>query len=218
MRLWLRLLVTLLVLAGIGLGAWCCLNRDELACCWASYRVGAAGTFEQAQAEIAWFETGPDHKIKLRELIRRWGTGDQQFDLYLALHVGHRDSSQTLRKAFSLGFGWHEERLPRWAHYWSWRMSQGSDEKITSILTYLDLLLAAESPKTITWREVLDLQAIFYLSGHPQLAKRLDPENWRNRYRQWRETHQGDLPHAPSPEKPFPDWQGPLPERIAEGF
>lgn len=207
MRLWLRLLITLFVVAGICVGTWCYLNGGRLACQWASYRVGAAHTFDEAQAAITWFESGPDHKAKLRELVRKWGTGNQRFDLYLARHVRHADSTEPLREAFSLEFGWHEERLPRWAHYWSWQTPQEPDREIASILDYLDLLVTADTSKTITWREVLDLQAIFYLTGEPRLAKRLDPENWRDRYRRWREDDRGQLPHVPRPSHPFPDWQ-----------
>jgi len=205
MRLWLRLLITLVLLAAVGVGAWFFLHRRDLTNQLASHRVGAARTFEEAQVEIAWFESGPDHKTRLRELVDGWGTGNQQFDLYLARHVGSPDSSEALRKTFSLGFGWHEERLPRWAHYWTWRTPEEPDREIASILGYLDLLHAADASKTITWREVLDLQAIFYLGGEPQLAKRLNPENWRPRYGDWRERSAGQFPHVVRPGLPFPD-------------
>ena len=210
MRLRLRLLITFSVLLAAGAGTWCYLKRGELSCWRACGRVGAAETFGEAQAEIDWFETGPDRDFRLRELVARWGTGRQQFDFYLARHVGHPDSSELLRKTFSLGFGWHEERLPRWAHYWSWQTSQEPNEEIASIVRYLDLLLAADESKTITWREVLDLQAVFHLTGEPRLARRLTPDNWRNRYRDWRRRHPGELPRVSRPEEPFADWSGPV--------
>jgi len=204
--------MTLLVLAAIGLGTWGYLVRNRLACQWATYRVGAADSFEEARTEIHRLETGPDRDTRLRELVRKWGTGNQQFDLYLARYVGSPDSSESLRKTFSLEFGWREQLLPRWAHYWRWRAAQEPDREIASILAHLDLLAAADSSKTITWREVLDLQAVFQLTGQPQLAKRLSPENWPDRYRSWKASC-GEIPHVPRSAKPFTDWQGPEPLR-----
>lgn len=208
MRPWLRILAVLLVLAVVGLGTWGYLSRNQLACQWASYRVGAAGSFEEARTVITRLEDGPDREARLRELVRKWGTGNHQFDLHLARYVGSPESSESLRKTFSLEFGWREDLLPRWAHYWSWRAAQEPDREIDSILAYLDLLIAAESPQTITWREVLDLQAIFQLTGQPRLAKRLSPDNWRDRYRSWLADRPAQLPHVPRPAKPFADWQG----------
>ena len=207
MRPWLRILTTLLVLAVVGLGTWGYLFRNQLAHQWATYRVGAADSFEEARTEINRLENGPDRDARLRELVRKWGTGNQQFDLYLARYVGNPDSSESLRKTFSLEFGWREELLPRWAHYWSWRAAREPDREITSILAYLDLLTAADSSKTITWREVLDLQAVFQLTGQPRLAKRLSPDNWRDRYRNWLASCPGEIPHVPRSAKPFADWQ-----------
>ncbi len=207
-----RLLIVFLLLTCLGVGTWCYLEREELACLRASHRVAAARTFEEARAEIAWFETGPDPKTRLRHLVCRWGSGNPQFDLYLARYVHHPHSSEPLRKAFSLQFGWHEERLPRWAQYWSWQTSAEPDDQIASILSYLDLLAEAGPSRTITWREVLDLQAVFCLLGEPRLAHRLDPENWQTRYRPWRQLHRGDLPHVPRPERPFLEWHGPPPQ------
>jgi len=215
MRLRLRILISLVALAGVGLGTWGYLNRGQFASRWACYRVGAAGSFADAQAEIAWFESAPNHKQKLRELVGRWGTGDQRFDLYVAQYVKEPKSPEATRKAFSLEFSWHEERLPRWAHYWSWRAAQEPNREIASIVAYLDVLQTAGPSKTITWREVLDLQAIFYLTGEPHLAKRLGPENWRERYRQWRTRHPDRLGPVGRPETPFEDWQGLLVQPVA---
>jgi hypothetical protein len=213
MRSWLRLLITLIVIAGIGIGAWTYVNRRPLARQWALYRVGAAPTLEAAIAEIAWFESGPDGERKLQSLAGKWGTGNAQFDLYLAEYVSKPQSPEALRRAFSLGLARHEERLRRWVHYWSWHTKQEPKREIASILSYLDLLAEAESSKTITWRQVLSLQAIFTLAGEPGLAKRLHPENWRDRYREWREESPGEFPGVPRPDRPFPDWQGPVPAR-----
>lgn len=216
MRLWLRLLITLVVLVGTVTSTWCYLNREDVTQHWACYRVGKAKTFDEARALIAGLENGPNHEAGLGKLVNGWGIGNQQFDLYLAQYVCHPGSSERLRKSFSLGFGWHQDRLPRWAHYWSWRTNLPPDEEIASIISYLDVLLRAES-KTITWREVLDLQAVFHLTGQPDLAKRLSPETWRNRYRTWRERTPAELAHVPRPETPLPDWEGPAPntDRLA---
>jgi len=211
MRLWLRLLITFVALAAIGVGVWGYFNWRQLACQWALYRVGAAPALDAAKTEIAWFESGPDRQRKLRQLADKWGTGNQRFDLYLAQYVADPQCPEALREAFSLGFGWHEERLPRWAHYWTWRSEQEPDREIDSILAYLDLLATAQPSKTIAWREVLDLQAIFYLAGEPGLARRLDPSNWRARYRDWRDRNRDGLPHVGRPAEPFPEWQGPVP-------
>lgn len=215
MRLWLRMLTSMVAIAGVGLGVWGYFNRARFACRWASYRVGAAGSFAEARAEIAWFESAPNPKQKLRELVRRWGTGDPRFDLYVARYVGGPESPEAMRQAFSLEFGWHEERLPRWAQYWSWRAPQEPSREIASIVAYLDVLQTARPSKTITWREVLDLQAIFCLTGEPHLAKRLGPKNWRDRYRQWRARHPGQLSPFQRPETPFEDWQGPIVQPVA---
>jgi len=217
MRPWLRILVSLLLLAGIGLGTWCYFARHRMASQWVSYRVGAAGGFNEARAEIARLEGGPGRDAALRELARSWGAGNPQFDLHLARYVGSPDSSESLRKTFSLEFGWREELLPRWAHYWSWRAAQEPDREIASILAYLDLLLSAESPKPIAWREVLDVQAVFQLTGQPRLAKRLGPANWQDRYRRWLANRPDQLPHVPRPAKPFADWQGPAPKLAGVG-
>ena len=62
----------------------------------------------------------------------------------------------------------------------------------------------------ITWREVLDLQAIFQLTGQPRLALRLSPANWRQRLRTWQQDRPRPLPHVARPAAPFADWQGPM--------
>ncbi len=207
-RVWLRLLITLLALAAAAGGIWCYLGRARLARQWAAYRVGKARTHDEAQARIAWFESGPDPQARLHELVEKWDTGNEQFDLYLAQYVASPESSEALRKEFSLQFAWHEERLPRWAHYWNWQAPQQPDQEIAAILAYLDLMVQAEPSKTITWRELLDLQAVFCLAGEPHLARRLDPENWRDRYRRWRKENQDELPHVARPGKAFPDHGG----------
>ncbi|MHC4402291.1 MAG: hypothetical protein ACYTG0_21710 [Planctomycetota bacterium] len=198
-------LSTVLAFPGLGAGAWCYMNRNALTCLWRSYRVGAAETFEEARTKIAWFESGRDCKRKLRALVDRWATGNRRFDFHVARYVRLPESSELMRKTFSLGFAWHEERLPDWAHYWSWQAAQEPDERIASIVSYLDVLLACRQPRAITWREVLDLQAVFQLTGRPRLAKRLDPENWPDRYRRWRDANPGAIAHVDRPVEPLPE-------------
>ena len=215
MRPWLRIVMTAVVLAAAAAGAWVYVNHRRLATQWegqlGSYRVGRAETLQEAVAQIAALEQGPDRRKRLRELTGKWGTGNQQFDLYLAEHVRSAQSTELLRQTFSLEFAWREPLLARWAQYWC-RQSPGEpDERIASIVEYLDVLAAAEPPREITWREVLDLQAVLALFGQPELAVRLKPENWRDRYGAWQKTRPARLPHVPRPERPFPDWRGPPP-------
>jgi len=206
MRLWLRLSITLALLVGAGTGVWCYRHGQSIRC-WRAHRaVGAATSFDDARAALAWFEAGPDRDARLRYLVDRWATGDLRFDFYLAEYVRHSDSTEPLRKAFSLGFGWHEDRLPRWAHYWCWRVGE-PDDAVDSLLRSLDLRLEAGKPTTLPWREVLNLQAFFQLAGEPRLARRLDPENWSDRYRRWRQNNPGGITPIARPGRPFPDWQ-----------
>lgn len=213
MRFRTRLLITLVIAGGVAAGAWCYLARERLAQRWAARSVAAADTVEQAASAIVVIEEASDREARIRELTSHWGTGDPQFDLYLAWYVGTPKSSEFLRETFSLEFAWREQQLPRWAHYWSWRVSQEPDREIASAAAYFDLLAADAAPRSITWREVLDLQAIFALTDQPRLAFRLSPENWRDRYRRWREAVPGEVPHVDRPESPLPDWQGPAPDR-----
>lgn len=205
MRRWLRVLVVLVPLAGIGLGGWCYLHRKQLARQWAVYRVGAAEPFRKAQSQIIRCETGPDREALIHELVRKWGTGNQRFDLHLARHLGQAPCTDALREAFSSELGRREELLPRWAHYWTWRAKMDPDQQIASILAYLDTLVRVEPVKPITWREVLDLQAVFQLTGQTELARRLSPANWRDRYRRWQQSRPVELPHVPRPARPFAD-------------
>ncbi|NLX98970.1 MAG: hypothetical protein GXY83_22725 [Rhodopirellula sp.] len=205
MRLWLRLLLTVVVVAAIGLGAWVSANWNLLYRQWICYQVGAATSYEEAKAGFRWFETGPDREARIDELVRKWGTGNQQFDLFLARYVGETDSSEALRERFSLEFGWRDELLDGWAHYWTWQAQPDPDREIASIRTYLDTLALADPPRAIPWREVLDLQAIFWLTGHSDLARRLKPSNWSARYRQWRQRQTSPMPTVPRATAPLND-------------
>jgi hypothetical protein len=213
MRLWPRLLVALAVLAGSALAVGGYVSRERLTRQWRAYQVGRAAGFSEACQRIAWFEAGPDRDARLRELVAKWGTGNPRFDFYLARYVSSPESSEALRKAFSLEFAWREGLLARWAQYWSWRAGEKPDRKIEEILAYVEMLDAArDSLKEVSWREILDLQAIFQLAGQARWAERLTPANWRDRYRQWRASRPATLPPLGKPAKPLPDWEGPIPE------
>ncbi len=203
MRLWVRLLITGLVVAGMGAGAWFYANRHPLRRQWMCYRVGTAGGYEEAKAGFRWFESGPNREARLGELVAKWGTGNEQFDLFLARYVGDAESSEALRERFSLEFGWRDEMLDRWARYWAWQADPDPDREIASILSYLDTLAGTVPRREISWREVLDLQAIFCLTGRSELARRLKPTNWRERYQQWQQRRPSTLPSVSRPAMPL---------------
>ena len=202
MRLWLRTLAFLAVLAAIGLGVWWYVNRERLAWQWSCYRVGAAGSFDEAQAEIARLETGPRSRAGIRELVGKWGTGNQRFDLYLARYLYQPNCTAALRESFCGELGCRPELLPRWAHCWSHLTELEPDQRIGSICGYLD---TRKWWQGITWREVLDLQAVFQLTGQGQFAERLTPDNWHDRYRRWQQVRPSELPHVARPKRPVPD-------------
>jgi hypothetical protein len=211
MRLWLRFLVASGVLALAALAVAGYVNRKRLTGQWMAYRVGSAAQFDDVCRALAWFETGPDREDRLRVLVTRWGAGNVRFDYHLARHVVSPESSEALRKRFSLELAWREGLLPRWAHFWCWRAGEQPDRRVEEILSYVDLLLSAKDlSKEISWREVLDLQAIFYLSGQPKWAERLTPDNWRERYEAWRKAKPDGPLRATKPAQPLPDWEGPL--------
>ena len=205
-----RLVLTLIVAVGAAVAAWTFANRHRLAQQWMTYRVGAAATFDDAVSHLVWFEAGPDRDARLRELVAKWATGNPQFDYYLARYLTHPQSSEALRKAFSLQLAWRDGLLGRWAHYWSWRAGPELQHRIETILEYFDLLLATDAPRELSWREILDLQAILQLLGGPEYAARLKPDNWRQRYLAWRPTRPKPLPTLAQPDRPLPDWPEPL--------
>jgi hypothetical protein len=209
-RFLLAIAIALVVFGGLAGAVWFYYQRNPLGRQVAGYRVGAAENYEKARREIAWFEQGADRETKLRELVEGWGTGNQKFDLYLARYLGDPKSSEALRQAFSLNLAWRSELLPRWAHYWRWRAKLSPAEEFASINDYLAALVLVDPPKKLTWREILDLQAVFELTGHGELAKRLDPNNWPGRYQRWVESAP-EPSNVARPELPFPDWEGAAP-------
>jgi hypothetical protein len=206
--------------AVLGVGAavvagawWVAANWPRLARQWACHRVGNSATFDEARAAIAAMDRGPDRDALDRELVAQWSTGNPRFDLFLAGYVGQAQSSDFLREAFSLELAWRTPLSGRWAQYWLWRGAQEPDEELASLVTYLDLLAACDPPRRLSWREVLDVQALFTLTGRESLGYRLLPENWHDRYRQWLAVRPASLPHVARPDYPFPDWQGAAPDR-----
>ncbi len=212
MGYWTRVVAAFAFLALAALLGTSFLLRQRMAAQWMAYRVGRAADFEQAAEVLAWFESGENHEQRLRDLVTRWGTGNARFDYYLARYVASPQSSEALRKRFSLELAWRERLLGRWAHFWSYRAGDQLDRRVEEILGFMELLLSGDSSgRQITWREVLDLQAIFWLSGQPTWAERLTPENWRDRFVAWRNLRtQGPIPTR-IVAKPFPDWDGPAP-------
>jgi len=208
-----RWVVLIVVSAGlVGALAWVWSNFAQIECQWACYRVGAAVSFEQAQARIGWFER-PDAPPSFREqLVAKWGTGNQRFDLYLAQYLAQPVCTNALRSTFARHIGHREELLRRWSHWWLWRAPLEPNEQLASVLQYHRTLAAGPRTERVTWREVLDLQAVFCLSGQPDRARDLSPDNWAEHYRVWLETR-GELPEIARPDTPLPDWQGPLPAR-----
>jgi hypothetical protein len=207
-----RLLLTLTAIVAAIAGAAVYVHRQRLGWQWEAYRVGAAEAYDAARARLADATAGPEATQRIRELVGYWGRGNTRFDLFLARYLGDAQSSEALREGFSIELAWRDGLLPRWAHYWCWRAPLEPDQQIATVVDYFQLLARADPPRTITWREVLDLQAVFALSGEERLALRLSPENWRERFAKWRAARPLPVPHVARPETPLVDWQGPSPQ------
>jgi len=205
MKRLLRISLLLLVFVAVGVGVFCCVYRETLSRQWACYRVGAAESFDKALEEIAWFEQGDDRRQRLAELVQAWDTGNPTFDLYLARHVDHRDSSDLMRELFSMELGRRPDLLARWARYWACRAKLEPDREIEAMIEHLDTQVLSGTPKPLTWREVLDLQAALELLGCREPAVGLTPDNWHLRYRNWQQVRAAELPHIERPAQPFPD-------------
>jgi hypothetical protein len=204
MRLFRRALLAMLVLTASGLGAWCYVYRQPLRRQWALYRIGAAASPQEADREIVGCLAGPDHNAMIGEMVGKWGTGNRPFDLHLATHLGAGTCGEPLRMAFAAELGRRAGLLDRWAHYWTWRAQLPPEQQMASLVAYFDALLAADPPRDITWRDVLDLEALFQLTGRGELARNLSPNNWRDRYAQWQRSRPAQLSRIPRPEEPFP--------------
>ena len=210
MRVLRRLVVLLALLAVLGAGGWVFHERQRLPLQWSAYRVGAADSVENAAAMLAELDGAPDAAAQIKELVEKWGTGNAQYDYYLAAYITSPQSSEALRKAFSQEFAWRSELLPRWAYFWCWHAPDANLE-MASIATYFDALADSDPQRAITWREVLNLQAVFELTGRRQLAHRLSPAGWHDRYADWAAGRPRVLPPAMRPAQPFNDWKGRAP-------
>ena len=122
-RLWLAIGLTA-ALGGLAAGVWLYWHPLPLRMWMTVSRVGSAPTFSLAKRELREIDSGRQREEKLRELVAGWGTGNPQFDLYLARYLGEPECSDGLRKAFSLELGWRPELLPRWGRYWAWHSPQ----------------------------------------------------------------------------------------------
>ena len=91
-----------LLAIGLAAAAWIYLHPTPLAAQFAGYRVGAAPSYSLAKREIAAFDSPRDRAAKDRELVKGWGTGNQQFDYYLVRYLSEPECSDDLRQAFSL--------------------------------------------------------------------------------------------------------------------
>jgi hypothetical protein len=198
-----RLLLAGLIVLVAAAGLWMLVYRREIGRQLACYRVGSADAYELARQELAWIETGPDQDGKLRSLVARWGTGNERLDLYLARYALDPASSEAYREAFSLEMAWRPELLGDWGHYWSWRTADVAEE-IASIRRYHDALSSTQPPRSITWRDVLILQAVFHVTGQGKLAERLTPKNWVGRYRRWLEAEAQWNTDFTRPQRPLP--------------
>jgi len=199
-----RISLILLVLAILTLGVAGYVGRAPLRRQWTLYRIGAAASPQEAEPLLVRCETGGDRDAMLAELVRKWGTGNRQFDRYLAGHLSGASCGERLREAFATELGRRDGLLGRWAPYWAWHAPLSPDEQLASVTAYFDAVLTADPPRGITWREVLDLQAVFQLTGHGELARGLTPADWRERYHRWIEIHPAQLPHVPRPKEPLP--------------
>lgn len=204
MRRLLSLLLALLVASLVGVAIWALINRDQLQLQWSVYQVSAAPSYEAAVSEIKRIEILPDPARRLAVLTSRWGTGNRQLDLYLARYATDPQSSDAFREAFSLRFARDPSLLERWAHYWRHQNRLEPAEAVDSILSYVGTLSEAHAPRTITWRDVLDLQAAWTLAGHPELAERLTPTNYQSRYASYQAAGSPRPQDITRPESPLP--------------
>jgi hypothetical protein len=176
----------LVMLAGAGAAGWWVYARwPRLAIEYDLHRVASAATFTDAQREIARLEDAADRDRRLAVLVSAWGTGDARFDEFLVQHVQTPQCGDALREWFSLEISSRPGMLGRWATYWSRRLEGDIAAEIDSMREYLETLARTDPPRRITWREVLDLQAAMVLTGHEDLARRLKPDTWRDRFTRW---------------------------------
>jgi hypothetical protein len=209
-RAWRWTIVVAAALAvGIGLYAW----RGELAAQVASYQVASAASYRAAARRIGQFEAAPDRAEKIHALVDAWGRGDPRYDYYLARYIRSPDCGDELREAFSLEISWRPGLLSRWGHFWSWQSSADPAADRKHLRGYFDALSSVEPARRLTWRDVLDLQALCDRTGQGEVARRMKPDDWVAAYRRWIDAEPTWTPDLDRPAEPFPDWAGAVPSR-----
>ncbi len=189
-------------------------RRDPLTEQWELYRLIECETWSDARGRLAWFEAEPRRAQKLDLLVSRWGTGHTIFDEHLVRYACQARGADALREALAGQLSRRPELLPRWAHYWAWKSTLSPADEMESVCRYLATLIQAEPPRSITWREVLDVQAVLTLEGHPDLAAQVAAERWQEPYRRWVAAGGGlPLRTVRRPELPLPEWVGAPPDR-----
>lgn len=186
MRYAVRVGLAVFLILGAGAGGWWYANRHAIDRRRAVLRVAQAPSLALAQPQLLWFETPPDVDEKLAALVNHWGTGDARFDDLLVQHLGDPACGDALRKRFAEELAWRPAARPLWAQAWRQRTRQPPDQEIAAILDFLEALAAADAPPRLSWRQVLDVQAVFELEGRGELAAWLTPENCLPRYRAWK--------------------------------
>jgi len=202
MRLGTKILLGALGLAVLAVGGFALLYRKSLVRQWHCYRVASAETFAAAREEMAWFLEGPDARDRLGELVAKWGTGSPQFDCYLARHVADPGSSELLREVFFREFQRRPSLVKMWAHYWAFQAPAKPADELVSLVAYFDI--QAKASASITWREALELAALFHWSGRDDLIKKLEPTNWIDYYQNWQTTRPEQLPTIKRPAEALP--------------
>ncbi len=198
-----RNLIVALLLGAAALAAWFYIEERLFARKWDPAEVSRAGTFRLAQQTLAQFEAPPDAHRKMMRLTAYWGTGDLDFDQYLARHLLDPGCGDALRERFCAELGWRDKLRERWVNYWCWKHKREPSDAVAEFVELFDEELAEKTPPPIRWREVLDLLAVFELAGRSELARLLTPDNAVERYRKWRtEVPEPKIERA-RPSKPF---------------
>jgi hypothetical protein len=182
-----RFVLAASILLIVAAALWLYGRRDALSLQWDCYQVTSARSYEDLQQRIDLFQRESKGENRLAALVARWKTGNDAFDGYLARYLYDPQCSEALREAFSRELGWRKELIPAWGEHWR-ALKPDAEDRIDSLRRYLQALHAAEPPRELTWRDVLDFQAAVQLTGHGDLAHRLTPENWRERFERWEAT------------------------------
>lgn len=154
---------------------------------------------------------------QLWSLVGQFGRGQPQFDFYLLHFAADPQCNDRFRKTLAFELGWRTDALQRWSHFHRWSSQQIPHEVYLELSNYLAAIAASDSERSITWRDVLDMQAMLAATGHADLAHQLTPENWLARYRTWvaRGGNNRHFWNVSRPAAPFHDWLGSVPNRPA---